>query len=132
MTHRSQSKNIDQLRDRQFFNILTWTCASRHSGVQFFDTFKLLVGLASPHPPFFITSVLLVLRAGGHTYILDSTFSMHLANEFDARHCICIWTPLIFIRCTSLMSLMLGSSIRFIFPSPPFLSEFVAAAILLL
>ena len=25
------------LRDRQFFNILTWTCASRHSGVQFFD-----------------------------------------------------------------------------------------------
>ena len=24
------------LRDRQFFNILTWTCASRHSGVQFF------------------------------------------------------------------------------------------------
>ena len=37
MTHRSQSKNIDQLRDRQFFNILTWKCASRHSGVQFFD-----------------------------------------------------------------------------------------------
>ena len=25
------------LRDRQFFNILTWKCASRHSGVQFFD-----------------------------------------------------------------------------------------------
>ena len=24
------------LRDRQFFNILTWKCASRHSGVQFF------------------------------------------------------------------------------------------------
>ena len=23
------------LRDRQFFNILTWKCASRHSGVQF-------------------------------------------------------------------------------------------------
>ena len=25
------------LRDRQFFNIFTWKCASRHSGVQFFD-----------------------------------------------------------------------------------------------
>ena len=25
------------LRDRQFFNILTWKCASRHSGVQFFN-----------------------------------------------------------------------------------------------
>ena len=25
------------LRDRQLFNILTWKCASRHSGVQFFD-----------------------------------------------------------------------------------------------
>ena len=25
------------LRDRQFFNILTWQCASRHSGVQFFN-----------------------------------------------------------------------------------------------
>ena len=25
------------VRDRQFFNILTWKCASRHSGVQFFD-----------------------------------------------------------------------------------------------
>ena len=25
------------LRDRQFFNILSWKCASRHSGVQFFD-----------------------------------------------------------------------------------------------
>ena len=25
------------LRDRPFFNILTWKCASRHSGVQFFD-----------------------------------------------------------------------------------------------
>ena len=25
------------LRDRQFFNILTWKCASRHSGEQFFD-----------------------------------------------------------------------------------------------
>ena len=24
-------------RDRQFFSILTWKCASRHSGVQFFD-----------------------------------------------------------------------------------------------
>ena len=24
------------LRDRQFFNILTWKCGSRHSGVQFF------------------------------------------------------------------------------------------------
>ena len=34
------------------------------------------------------------------------------------------------IRCTSPMSLMLGSSIRFIFPSPP-VQEFVAAAILL-
>ena len=34
------------------------------------------------------------------------------------------------IRCTSPMSLMIGSSIRFIFPSPP-VQEFVAAAILL-
>ena len=25
------------LRDRQFFNILTWTCAFRHSGMQFFN-----------------------------------------------------------------------------------------------
>ena len=25
------------VRDRQFFNILTWKCASRHSGVQFFN-----------------------------------------------------------------------------------------------
>ena len=25
------------LRDRQFFNISTWKCASRHSGVQFFN-----------------------------------------------------------------------------------------------
>ena len=25
------------LRGRQFFNIFTWKCASRHSGVQFFD-----------------------------------------------------------------------------------------------
>ena len=25
------------LRDRQFFNILTWKCASRHSGVQFLN-----------------------------------------------------------------------------------------------
>ena len=25
------------LRDRQFFSIFTWKCASRHSGVQFFD-----------------------------------------------------------------------------------------------
>ena len=25
------------VRRRQFFNILTWKCASRHSGVQFFD-----------------------------------------------------------------------------------------------
>ena len=25
------------LRDRQVFNILSWKCASRHSGVQFFD-----------------------------------------------------------------------------------------------
>ena len=25
------------LRDRQFFNFFTWKCASRHSGVQFFD-----------------------------------------------------------------------------------------------
>ena len=25
------------LRDRQFFNMFTWKCASRHSGVQFFD-----------------------------------------------------------------------------------------------
>ena len=25
------------VRDRQFFNNLTWTCASRHSGVQFFN-----------------------------------------------------------------------------------------------
>ena len=25
------------LRDRQFFNILTWKCASRHSGAQFFN-----------------------------------------------------------------------------------------------
>ena len=30
----SQLQNV--LRDRQFFNILTWKCASRHSGVQFF------------------------------------------------------------------------------------------------
>ena len=37
------------LRDRQFFNILTWKCASRHSGVQFFD-----IGTSKSAPrPFF-------------------------------------------------------------------------------
>ena len=33
----STSELQKMLRDRQFFNILTWKCASRHSGVQFFD-----------------------------------------------------------------------------------------------
>ena len=31
----STSQLQKMLRDRQFFNILTWKCASRHSGVQF-------------------------------------------------------------------------------------------------
>ena len=45
--------------------------------------------LCFPSSPFFINSVLLVLRAGGHTH------DTGLANEFDARHCIRCWTPLI-------------------------------------
>ena len=31
------TKYQNVLRDRQFFNILTWKCASRHSGVQFLN-----------------------------------------------------------------------------------------------
>ena len=33
----SRSELQKVVRDRQFFNILSWKCASRHSGVQFFD-----------------------------------------------------------------------------------------------
>ena len=33
----STSELQKALRDRQFFYILTWKCASRHSGVQFFN-----------------------------------------------------------------------------------------------
>ena len=33
----SRSELQKVARDRQFFNILSWKCASRHSGVQFFD-----------------------------------------------------------------------------------------------
>ena len=32
----SRSELQKVVRDRQFFNILSWKCASRHSGVQFF------------------------------------------------------------------------------------------------
>ena len=38
------------LRDRQFFNILTWKCASRHSGVQFFDIWT---SKSAPNPSVF-------------------------------------------------------------------------------
>ena len=34
------------VRDRQFFNILTWKCASRHSGVQFFNIWTSKSGLS--------------------------------------------------------------------------------------
>ena len=33
----SRSELQKVVRDRQFFKILSWKCASRHSGVQFFD-----------------------------------------------------------------------------------------------
>ena len=33
----SRSELQKVVRDRQFLNILSWKCASRHSGVQFFD-----------------------------------------------------------------------------------------------
>ena len=38
------------LRSPQFFNILTWKCASRHSGVQFFN---ISTSKSAPNPQFF-------------------------------------------------------------------------------
>ena len=39
-------------RDRQFFTLLTWNCASRHNGVHFFDIWTLKSG---PNPSVFDT-----------------------------------------------------------------------------
>ena len=40
------------IRDRQFFSVLTWKCASRHSGVQFFD---IRTSKSAPRPSVFLT-----------------------------------------------------------------------------
>ena len=116
----------------------SWICIAwaLHPGTVHFNfrtAYQVTCWLCFPSSPFFIISVLLVLRVGGHTHDVG----LHL---FDAS-CQWVWCSALhlnsdsthsLIRCTSPMSLMLGSSIRFIFPSPPFYSEFVAAAILLL
>ena len=40
------------VRDRQFFTLLTWKCASRHNGVHFFD---ISTSKSGPRPPVFYT-----------------------------------------------------------------------------
>ena len=40
------------IRDRHFFSVLTWKCASRHSGVQFFD---IRTSKSAPRPSVFLT-----------------------------------------------------------------------------
>ena len=75
-----------------FHQVLDPYCSgstSRHSAFQSSDGLTSFLLFGFPSLPFiFITSVLLVFRAGRHTHVFGLHLSMRLANGFVARHCI--------------------------------------------